>query len=59
MSGGANFERDETQRRARSPVRRAFFIAILVFATIVSAIAVTALVSGDRQSLEFDYEGFD
>jgi hypothetical protein len=59
MAGGAGIEQDESHGRKRSPLRRALLIGVLVFAVIVGAIAVTALVSGDQESLEFDYEGFD
>jgi hypothetical protein len=59
MTGDARVEQEQSEGRARSPLRRALFIAVLVFAAIVGTIAVTAVFSGDRQSLEFDYEGFD
>lgn len=45
--------------RGRPRLWRAVLIASLVFVAILGAIAVTAMVSGERQSLEFDYEGFD
>ena len=52
-------EPGESERPARSRVLRVLLIVTLVFAAIVGGIAITAMVSGDRPGLEFDYEGFD
>lgn len=59
MPEGARWEQQQSRGRARSPLRRVMLVAAVVFALIVGGIVVTALISGDRESLEFDYEGFD
>ena len=59
MVGRDRVEHGESEPRERSRFVRILLIASLVFAAIVGGIAVTAMVSGDRQGLEFDYEGFD
>ena len=59
MADRDSFEQPKARGRERSSLPQGLLIAGLVFAAILGAIAVAAFVSGDRQSLEFDYEGFD
>lgn len=59
MADRERFAQRESHRRERSRLLRVLLLASLVFAVIVGGITVTAMVSGDRPSLEFDYEGFD
>jgi hypothetical protein len=59
MAAPAPVLKEETAKPRRSRVVRALLIVSLVFAAIIGGIVITAMVSGERRGLEFDYEGFD
>lgn len=54
-----SFSLEEPAGRLRDVVARALKIALLLFALALAGIAATAWLSGDPNTLPFQYEGFD